>query len=194
VSLLESRSVSRSPDLPDGVRLHELTSYPDNRGTFTEVFRTEWDSGISPVQWNVVSSAAKVLRGVHVHLVHADYFILLKGRASIGLCDLRAGSATRGRAALVEMNGDALTALMIPPGVAHGFYYHDPSLHLYAQSHVHDPSEALGCQWNDPDLGIPWQVTDVVRSPRDASAPSLATLLGQMATHPNATTAAAGLL
>jgi dTDP-4-dehydrorhamnose 3,5-epimerase len=181
-------------DLPDGVRVLELTSHPDSRGTFTEVFRTEWDSGISPVQWNVVSSQSNVLRGVHVHLIHADYFILLKGRASIGLCDLRAASPTRGRAAIVELDGLALKALMIPPGVAHGFYYHEPSLHLYSQSHYHDASEALGCHWADPGLAIPWRTTTVIVSPRDAALPSLAALLEQMAIHPNAPRAAPGLL
>ena len=44
-----------------------------------QVFRREWQPGIHPVQWNAVQSEANVLRGVHVHVVQEDYFVLLKG-------------------------------------------------------------------------------------------------------------------
>src|SRR6266516_3223257 len=50
--------------LPVGVELFPLEMHPDTRGCLTEIFRAEWDTGVSPVQWNVVSSQAGVLRGV----------------------------------------------------------------------------------------------------------------------------------
>ena len=89
----------------------------DARGVFTEIFRTSWEVGLTPVQWNAVTSAAGVLRGVHVHIKHADYLLIVRGRASIGLRDLRRGSPTEGSAALIEMSGATLTALTIPPGI-----------------------------------------------------------------------------
>ncbi len=172
------------PELPAGVKLRPLVMHRDARGTFTEVFRREWGTGIDPVQWNVVSSAAGVLRGVHVHLRHDDYLIALNGRIGVGLRDLRDGSPTCGLATLVELRGDELTAILIPHGVAHGFYFYEPSIHLYAVSHYWDPEDEQGCLWSDPDLEIPWPAESAIVSERDAAAPPLSDLLDQLAAAP----------
>ncbi len=146
----------------------------DRRGCFTEVFRQHWDCPIQPVQWNVVRSVAKVLRGVHLHRRHGDYLLVVSGRALVGLADLRPHSPTRWTAGLVELHAAELTALEIPPGVAHGFYFAEPSLHLYAVSHYWDPADELGCRWDDPHLGIPWPAVTPLLSPRDEVLGSLA--------------------
>lgn len=159
--------------LPAGVRFERLRTSVDSRGAFTEVFRASWPSGVTPVQWNAVFSEAGVLRGVHVHVFHSDYLMVLKGRASIGLRDLRPQSPTEGKAALLELSGDNLTALTIPTGVAHGFYFHEPALHLYAVSSYWDPADELGCHWSDPALEIAWPVTSPIISERDAGLPPL---------------------
>jgi dTDP-4-dehydrorhamnose 3,5-epimerase len=146
-----------------------------------ELFRREWGVGIEPIQWNVLASRAGVLRGVHVHPRHDDYLTLFSGRATIGLCDLRRGSPTERRAAVVEMSGEAPSAITIPHGVAHGFYFPEPSVHIYAVSHYWDLADELACRWDDPGLRIPWSPREPILSPRDATAPSLATLLDQLA-------------
>jgi dTDP-4-dehydrorhamnose 3,5-epimerase len=163
--------------LPIGVNVRPLTPHDDQRGSFLELFRDEWGSGVAPVQWNAVRSEAGVLRGVHVHDVHDDYLVLYAGRATVGLCDLRRGSRTERLAALVEMSGLEPAALVIPHGVAHGFYFHEPSIHIYAVSHSWDPTDELGCRWDDPDLGIPWPIESVQLSDRDAALTPLSALM-----------------
>jgi dTDP-4-dehydrorhamnose 3,5-epimerase len=165
-------------ELPAGCELRELAPHEDDRGTFTEMFRDEWHTGVAPVQWNYVRSAANVLRGVHVHLQHADYLVLVDGRASVGLRDLRPGYDSR--ECTVEMSGDRPLALSIPPGVAHGFYFHASSIHVYAVSHAWDPADELGCRWDDPDLGIPWPRATPALSERDEGLPSLHTLVASL--------------
>jgi dTDP-4-dehydrorhamnose 3,5-epimerase len=167
-------------NLPDGVALRPLDMNRDPRGSFTEVFREEWDTGISPVQWNIVSSEAGTLRGVHVHIRHDDYLTTLRGRASVGLRDLRRGSPTEGMSALVELAEDPLTALLIPHGVAHGFYFAEPSLHLYGVTKYWDVGDELACHWADPQLEIPWPAMPTLVSERDSTAPSLAELLDEL--------------
>jgi len=164
--------------LPAGVVLRPLQMQVDERGIFAEFFRESWEIGVAPVQWNAVSSVAGVLRGVHVHVIHADYLLLLQGRASIGLRDLRRDSPTEGLAALVELRGAELATLTIPPGVAHGFFFHEPSLHIYAVSAYWDPADELGCNWADPALEIPWPMTSAIISERDAALPPLSEVIG----------------
>src|SRR5450759_435004 len=161
-----------------GVRLEQLQSHPDSRGTFTEIFRRSWPTGVNPVQWNVVRSAPGVMRGVHVHPVHDDYLALVAGRATVGLCDLRPGASTSGLT--LEMDGLAPTALTIPHGVAHGFLFHEQSMHVYATSEYFGAADELGCRWDDPQLGIPWPVSKVMLSPRDEGLPALAELRRQL--------------
>ena len=71
---------------------------------------------------------------------------------------------------MVELIADAPLALSIPPGVAHGFYFDESSLHVYAVSHEWDPSDELGCRWDDPDLGIAWPCSAPLISGRDRSS------------------------
>ncbi len=163
--------------LPAGVRLVPLTPHPDERGVFTELFRASWDVGVTPSQWNAVSSRENVLRGVHVHVRHTDYLTLAVGRATIGLHDLRPESPTEGLGTTVELDSESPAALVIPVGVAHGFYFHtDRSVHVYAVSHEFDPADELGCRWDDPELEIAWPCSAPLISPRDAALGSLSDL------------------
>jgi dTDP-4-dehydrorhamnose 3,5-epimerase len=164
--------------LPDGVVLHQLEPHRDARGVFTELFRESWGLEVTPVQWNAVRSEQNVLRGVHAHWRHADYLTMVSGRATIGLYDLREGSETEDVCATVELSADAPSAIVIPTGVAHGFYFDEPSIHVYAVSHDWDPEDELGCRWDDPALGLDWPVAEPHVSERDRALGSLRELRG----------------
>ena len=162
--------------LPNGVELHQLEPHADSRGVFTELFRDSWGLPVAPVQWNAVRSEANVLRGVHAHWQHADYLTVAVGSASIGLHDLREGSPTEGSGYFVQLDAAAPAALAIPPGVAHGFYFHEPSLHVYAVSHEWDPADELGCRWDDHALDIAWPCSEPLISERDRELGPLSAL------------------
>jgi dTDP-4-dehydrorhamnose 3,5-epimerase len=178
VSVEASARVAGS--LPHDVRLSPLVPHRDERGTFVELFREEWETGVHPVQWNAVDSEQGVLRGVHVHPRHDDYLTVVRGSATVGLRDLRDDSPTSGAAACVELVAEDPTAIAIPHGVAHGFYFSRPSTHIYAVSSYWDPADELGCRWDDPGLEIPWPQRQARISQRDAGLPSLAILLGEL--------------
>ena len=167
---------SKVPEIAAVERIR-LESQADAGGVCTQVFHREWHLGIHPVQWNAVQSEANVLRGVHVHVVHEDYFVLLKGRMRLGLRDLRPGSLTEGNTAVLDLKAEPLEAVCIPPGVAHGFYFTRRSLHLYSVSHYWTLADELGCHWSDPELRLDWRVREPLLSQRDASAGSLRELV-----------------
>jgi dTDP-4-dehydrorhamnose 3,5-epimerase len=150
--------------------------HADSRGVFTELFRDSWELGVVPAQWNVVSSVANVLRGVHAHWRHTDYLAVVAGRVTVGLHDLRDGSPTEGLGVAVELRAGRPSALVIPTCVAHGFYFHEPSIHVYAVSHEWDPADELGCRWDDPELGIDWPCSGPMLSERDEGLGTLSQL------------------
>ena len=78
---------------------------------------------------------------------------------------------------MVELGGETLASLRIPPGVAHGFLFSEPSLMAYAVSAYWDPADEIACRWDDPALGIDWPSDRPLLSPRDAAAPPLAEIL-----------------
>jgi dTDP-4-dehydrorhamnose 3,5-epimerase len=165
--------------LPRGMRLLSLTSHPDARGTFTEIFRNQWDLGPQPVQWSMVQSGANVMRGVHVHWAHWDYLLVVQGEMLLGVRDLRTDSATFGSALLLRLAADDPHLAIVPPGIAHGFYYAQPATHVYAMSEYHDVKGERGCRWDDPDLGLAWPCTDPVLSDRDRTAGTLAAVMAE---------------
>lgn len=166
-------------ELPEGVLLTRLVRHCDRRGVFLEAFRASWGTDIEPVQWNAVHSCENVLRGVHVHRSHADYLTVLSGNLLLGLRDIRADSPTNGNAAMLEISAVQPLAVTIPPGVAHGFYFPEPSIHLYAVSHYWDPADELGCRFDDDGLGLDWPSKSPLLSVRDAEAPGLALMMAE---------------
>ncbi len=156
--------------LPAGAYVRPLQMHSDDRGCFTEIFRNSWSDSALPVQWNAVSSRTGVLRGVHVHADHDDVLVVVQGCAIIGLHDIRRESPTFGLACTLDLRGAAQSALFVPRGVAHGFYFPEDSLMVYAVNTYWDSSDETGCHWADPKLGIAWGIERAITSPRDSHA------------------------
>jgi dTDP-4-dehydrorhamnose 3,5-epimerase len=163
----------------EGVRLVRLDVHGDERGSFTELFALHWDTGIVPEQWNLVRSERGVLRGMHLHQRHDELFCLVDGHATVGVHDLRPDSSTAGDSALYDLHGDDLAFLSFPRGMVHGWLFHEPSVHLGAVSEpyaTYGVDDNQGCQWSDPELGLPWPFEPWILSERAASFPPLRVL------------------
>lgn len=96
----------------EGVVRRRLIGHEDERGGFTELWRSSWTEMLtvrSFAQSNLSRSREGVLRGMHFHLHQADLWIVLDGRAWVGLADLRDASedpSWRPRTALLELGRD----------------------------------------------------------------------------------------
>jgi dTDP-4-dehydrorhamnose 3,5-epimerase len=169
-------SGERTSDLPPGVVRHALDTHPDERGDFTEIFRQHWHDSPPPIQWNLGRSRPNVLRGVHVHVNHWDYLCVTDGTMTVGLHDLReAGAAAT--SALLQLSGDRLEMLVIPTGVAHGFYSPGRSTYVIGASGYYDPADHRRCRWDCPELGLAWPCDRPALSPSDRDAPGYAELV-----------------
>jgi dTDP-4-dehydrorhamnose 3,5-epimerase len=167
-----------------GVVLRRLTANEDVRGALIEIFSDGWKLPIDPVQWSLVRSGARVLRGMHLHRRHDEYFCPVRGVALVGLHDLRPESATYRAAALYELHDGDPCCLAFPRGIVHGWYFPVPALHLQSVSERYEdyhPDDNEGCHFADPELGIPWPDPDPVLSDRAAAFSSLRRLIGSPA-------------
>lgn len=154
----------------EGVRLLPRTRHEDDRGWFMEILREE-EVGVGFVQANHSRSRRGVLRGLHYHACQADVWYVVAGRARVGLADLRA--LGHPKVAVLELSGDKPAALYLPPGVAHGFYAVTDLDLVYLVTHYFDGADEFGVPWDDPALGVPWDVTDPILSERDRTVPPL---------------------
>lgn len=163
----------------DGLLVIELRSHDDERGALVEFSRQRWTPNEEWVQWNAVRSETGVLRGVHCHVTHSDYITMGVGSMVLGLRDLRPDSPTRHRSQVIQIRAGSL-AVVIPPGVAHGFYFPEPSLTIYGVTHEWSTADELGCRWDDPALGLDWPCSNPLLSARDRVAGTLAELEQQV--------------
>ena len=163
-----------------GVKQVRLDAHGDPRGRFMETFRKEWfpERDWGSVQVNLSTSQAGVLRGLHYHFHQVDYWFPVSGKIRAGLFDLRRGSPTHGTKDVFEL--DAGAGLFIPVGVAHGYVTLTESVLAYIVDEYFDGSDELGVAWNDPAIGMPWQIKDPVLSGRDRNNPALASIHSEL--------------
>jgi dTDP-4-dehydrorhamnose 3,5-epimerase len=159
-----------------GAKAVRLQPFDDTRGRLFEIFRSEWDILPPLRQWNFVRTRANTLRGLHVHLNHDDFVVVLEGRLTLGLHDLRPDSPTCGLSHVQEFDADLPTAVLVPRGVLHGFCFVRETSYLYGLTAGWSPADDLGCLWSDEHAGIAWPAADPTLSERDRNAGSLESL------------------
>ena len=158
----------------------QLHSNVDSRGDLTEIYRATWPGAPLLKQWNMVHNKANVMRGMHAHLMHSDFIIVIDGEMQLGLCDIRLDSANFGARTVISLSGVDLCWAHIRPGILHGFYIPQGCTMVYGLSEGWDMKDEFGCQWNDPDLNLDWPlISDPVLSARDTTLGSYSQLLHQ---------------
>ena len=107
----------------EGVVLKELTKNLDQRGFLCETFRSDQLSqDLHPVMSYVSYTEPGYTRGPHEHIEQTDMFVFLgPGNFMVRLWDNRENSKTYGTYMDVYAGRDKHLALIIPPGVVHGY-------------------------------------------------------------------------
>lgn len=164
------------------VRIVNFRVFADSRGQFMETFRKEWfpDRTWEIIQGNRSHSAAGVLRGLHYHHHQVDYWQLLAGTIRVALADLRSWSPTYRSVEVIDIDADDPIGLYIPVGIAHGFYTQRAATLSYLVDNYYSGSDELGVAWDDPELAVPWGISNPILSDRDAKNPRLADIPAHM--------------
>ena len=181
-----------------GVTWANLVRHEDERGSFRELWRARGFDDLAPeaaglpagtavrfVQSNLSVSAQGVLRGLHLHRLQLDHWVVTAGRAFVALVDVRPMLAG-GRPIVDAREVPADTTISIPTGVAHGFLAMEPLELVYFVTNEYDGADELGFAWNDPDAAVPWPTVPgtadgaPILSGRDQANPPLRDLVARM--------------
>ena len=157
----------------------------DSRGYFMESFKQEvFNQNVGKVdfiQENESGSSRGVLRGLHYQLApysQAKLVRVIEGTVLDVAVDLRKGSPTFGKYMAVVLSGQNKRQFYIPQGFAHGFHVlSERAVFTYKVDNPYMPSHERSLRFDDPQIGIDWQITDpenVILSEKDKNAPLLA--------------------
>ncbi len=165
----------------DGVVLVEPQVHGDARGFMVETFRRDaWAQlgiDVEFVQHNHSRSSQGTLRGIHFQTEPGQAKLVRCPRGAIldVAVDLRRDSPTYGQWEAHVLDDERHRQLYVPVGFGHGFaVLSDVADVTYLVSSLYDPATEAGIAWDDPDVGVDWQVAEPLLSERDKTAPRLA--------------------
>lgn len=165
--------------IPD-ILIIEPQVYGDERGFFLETFRENKfiEAGIVEkfVQENHSSSQKGVLRGLHYQIKQTQGKLVraIAGEILDIAVDLRRSSPTFSQWIGIILSETNKRQLWIPKGFAHGFYVLSEQAEVtYKVTDYYAPEWERSILWDDPQLGIDWQIsTPPILSPKDLAGKS----------------------
>jgi dTDP-4-dehydrorhamnose 3,5-epimerase len=155
--------------------------FKDSRGYFLESFsKKEFEKNIGVVNFiqdNESKSSAGVLRGLHFQkceYAQAKLVRVIKGAVLDVIVDIRPDSPTFGKHFSVELTEENKLQLFLPKGMAHGFVVlKQNTIFAYKVDNIYSPENEAGILYNDPSLGINWQLSEssLILSEKDKQLP-----------------------
>ena len=156
--------------------------HADLRGHFVEsfqkaVFAEQTGLSINFIQDNEVVSHQGVVRGLHLQSDphgQAKLIRVVQGKIYDVAVDLRKNSSSYGKWFGVELSAKNQTQLFLPKGFAHGYsVLSEIAIIQYKVDAPYNPQAENGIRYNDPNLGIDWQVDNPELSEKDQNLPFL---------------------
>jgi len=150
----------------EGCVIIEPRVFGDQRGYFFESFnQKQFEENVGKVQFvqdNESRSSRGVLRGLHFQLPPYNQAKLVRCIEGVVLdvaVDLRKASPTYGQHVAVRLSDENKCQLFVPRGFAHGFVVLSKSaIFSYKVDNWYAPEHDSGIAWDDPELGIDWQI------------------------------------
>ena len=143
----------------------EPAVFADNRGFFFESYNANklQEAGLhyNFVQDNHSLSLKNVLRGLHYQIQEPQGKLVraVSGEVLDIAVDIRRSSPTFGQWASCLLSAENKRQFWIPEGFAHGFVVlSDSAEFLYKTTNYYAPQYDRVILWNDPDLGVDWQL------------------------------------
>jgi dTDP-4-dehydrorhamnose 3,5-epimerase len=146
----------------------EPVVYSDARGFFFESYHQAKfaELGIAKqfVQDNHSKSARGTLRGLHYQLKfpQAKLCRVIQGEVLDVAVDIRRNSPYFGQWMSTLLSAENKHQVYIPAGFAHGFLVLSATAEfLYKCDEFYHPEDEHGIAWNDPQIGIAWDIEGI---------------------------------
>jgi len=162
----------------DGLFVIERPTFEDERGFFRESFRLdelEAARGCPTVfiQENHSRSRRGALRGLHFENWEKLVYVA-RGEVFTAVADVRPESPSFGEVETFHLGDSSRLKLFLPRAVAHGFcVLSDEADYIYQVTQYWDGADTPSVAWNDPDIAVPWPISDPIVSERDQRAPTM---------------------
>ena len=170
----------------EGLVIIEPKIFFDGRGYFFESFSQQrFNELVAPVtfvQDNESKSSYGVLRGLHFQkppFAQSKLVRVVKGKVLDVAVDLRRNSPTFGQYEAVLLTEENKRQFFVPRGFAHGFaVLSEEAIFQYKCDNYYAPQSEGSVLWNDPAIGIDWQLPaeSVLLSDKDKKSPLLSEL------------------
>jgi dTDP-4-dehydrorhamnose 3,5-epimerase len=165
----------------EGLLVIQPAIFHDARGYFYEPYNKKAFSGAGItdefVQDNQSFSQKGVVRGLHFQnppYAQAKLLRILQGSIWDVVVDIRKASPTYGKYFGIELSAENKTIFYVPKGFAHGFLtLEDNTMLLYKCSDFYNKASEESLIWNDPDVAIPWEISNPVLSEKDMNGKRL---------------------
>lgn len=168
-------------ELP-GVYIIVPQVYSDHRGFFMETYSAVTFAGLGLdhafVQDNQSFTKKKgTLRGIHFQndpMAQCKIVRVPRGAITDVVVDLRRGSPTYRKWVAVELTQDNKRMLFIPRGFGHGFLTLTDNVECcYKVDNIFSRELDRGIRFDDPEIGIQWNVVNPILSEKDINSPLL---------------------
>lgn len=165
-------------ELP-GVKVIEPTYFVDNRGYSAEAYnsRTMREYGVNTefvVDYICFNKDAGTVRGIHFqNNPHPQVKLVrvIHGEVLDFVVDLRRDSPTYKQWTSMVLSEENRKQIYLPSGYGHAYVTRVPgTVVLYKFDDYYDRELVRAVRWNDPELGLSWNIENPVLSASDSKA------------------------
>ncbi len=161
--------------------------FADARGYFFESYNkdlfTQNGLNLNFVQDNQSLSHKGVLRGLHFQnppFAQGKLVRVITGAVYDVAVDIRKNSPTYGKSFGAELTEENKMMMYIPEGFAHGFLtLKDNTIFSYKCTNFYNKASEDSIKWNDPTVGIKWNVENPLLSEKDISGKDFKDFISQ---------------
>ncbi len=153
-----------SPDLIEGVRVAPLSLWPDDRGYFLEIMRSQRgmvaDFPADSTQVSAAVSYPGTIKAFHFHRNQHDCWAVASGMFQVALIDLRTTSSTFGLRNTMYVGTLRPWQILIPPGVGHGYKVigTEPGVLVYVTDRIYNPQDEGRIAYNHSGIAYDWEL------------------------------------
>ncbi len=157
-------TLTKEPEMIDGVKIKKLKVISDERGRLMEMVRADDEDFVKFGQVYMTTCYEGVVKGWHYHHKQFDYMTVIRGMMKIVLYDNREESSTHGEVNEFFAGENNPIRVQIPPGVCHGFKCISPGeaivVNTVSEPYAYDDPDEHRMDPHNNDIPYDWNRKD----------------------------------